>query len=78
SLLIRNLNRKTSAEEIKKFFEQYGVIKDVYLPKDYYSGEARGFGFVEFADATEAEEAQKNLDHTPLDGREVTVVFAQE
>jgi len=33
---------------------------------------------VEFADATEAEEAQKNLDHTPLDGREVTVVFAQE
>ncbi|KAG8459232.1 hypothetical protein KFE25_005743 [Diacronema lutheri] len=78
SLLVRNLNRKTTSEDIKKFFEQYGTIKDVYLPKDYYSGEARGFGFVEFADATEADEAQKHLDHTLLDGREVTVVFAQE
>jgi hypothetical protein len=38
SLLVRNLSRKTTSEEIKKFFEQYGVIKDVYLPKDYYSG----------------------------------------
>lgn len=38
SLLVRNLNKKTSSEEIKKFFEQYGTIKDVYLPKDYYSG----------------------------------------
>lgn len=41
SLLVRNLNKRTSAEEIKKFFEQYGTIKDVYLPKDYYSGYAR-------------------------------------
>ena len=40
SLLVRNLSRKTTAEDIKKFFEQYGAIKDVYLPKDYYSGYA--------------------------------------
>jgi hypothetical protein len=39
--------------------------------------EARGFGFVEFADADEAEAAQKNLDHTPLDGREVSRTATQ-
>ncbi|CAK9217573.1 unnamed protein product [Sphagnum troendelagicum] len=78
SLLVRNIPRDCRPEDLRIPFERYGVIKDVYLPKDYYTGELRGFGFVQFLEAGDAAEAQYNLDHQVIGGREVTVVFAEE
>jgi len=78
SLLVRNIPRDCSAEDLRIPFERYGVVKDVYLPRDYYTGQPRGFGFVQFLEPRDAAEAQYCLDHQLISGREITVVFAEE
>ncbi|GJP42314.1 hypothetical protein CLOM_g1895 [Closterium sp. NIES-68] len=78
SLLVRNIPRDTRPEDLRVPFERYGPIKDVYLPKDYHTGEPRGFGFVQFVNMADAEDAQYELDRTNFNGREITVVFAEE
>eukprot|EP00899_Mesostigma_viride_P014257 jgi/Mesvir1/22832/Mv20092-RA.1 len=78
SLLVRNLGRNVRMEDLRYSFEKYGPVKDIYLPKDYYTGELRGFGFVQYIDPEAAADAQYNLDRTEICGREVTVVFAEE
>lgn len=40
--------------------------------------EPRGFGFVQYMDAGDAAEAQYHMDHQVINGREITVVFAEE
>ncbi|KAL2628591.1 hypothetical protein R1flu_013277 [Riccia fluitans] len=79
SLLVRNIPRDCRrSEDLRLPFERYGVVKDVYLPKDYYTGEPRGFGFVQYMDPVDAAEAQYHMDHQIINGREITVVFAEE
>jgi FUS-interacting serine-arginine-rich protein 1 len=48
------------------------------LPRDYYSGDPRGFGFVQFLDPADAAEAKYQMDGQMLQGRQLTVVFAEE
>jgi RNA recognition motif-containing protein len=36
SLLVRNIPRDCSAKDLRMPFERYGIVKDVYLPRDYY------------------------------------------
>eukprot|EP00245_Coleochaete_scutata_P014973 TRINITY_DN649_c0_g1_i1.p1 TRINITY_DN649_c0_g1~~TRINITY_DN649_c0_g1_i1.p1 ORF type:complete len:232 (-),score=15.19 TRINITY_DN649_c0_g1_i1:614-1309(-) len=80
SLLVRNLPRDSSLrpDDLRAPFERYGPIKDIYLPKDYHTGEPRGFGFVQFVDPEDAQEAAYYLDGKVIGGRQVTVVFAEE
>ena len=49
SLKIDNLSYRTDSESLRRKFEKYGDIGDVYVPKDKY-GESRGFAFVRFYD----------------------------
>jgi len=79
SLFVRNISHRTSRpDELRRTFERYGPIKDVYIPKDYYTGEPRGFCFVQYMDVRDAEDAKRGLDRTILDGREIAVMFAEE
>ena len=36
------------ADAIRAAFQEFGEVKDVYLPKDYYTKQPRGFAYVEF------------------------------
>ncbi|TXG71823.1 hypothetical protein EZV62_000402 [Acer yangbiense] len=65
-------------EDLRVPFERYGPVKDVYLPKNYYTGEPRGFGFVKFRYGEDAAEAKQRLNHTLIGGREIKIVFAEE
>lgn len=78
SLLVRNLRHGCKPEDLRKPFGQFGPVKDIYLPRDYYTGEPRGFGFVQFVDPADAAEAKYQMDGQILLGRELTVVFAEE
>ncbi|KAH7573272.1 hypothetical protein JRO89_XS03G0104900 [Xanthoceras sorbifolium] len=77
-LLVRNLPLDARPEDLRVPFERYGPVKDVYLPKNYYTGEPRGFGFVKFRYGEDAAEAQQRLNHTLIGGREIKIVFAEE
>ncbi|KAL5976743.1 Arginine/serine-rich splicing factor scl25a transcript I [Asimina triloba] len=78
SLLVRNLRRDCRQEDLRRPFGQFGQLKDIYLPRDYYTGEPRGFGFVQYVDPADAAEAKYQMDGQILLGRELTVVFAEE
>ncbi|KAK3031621.1 hypothetical protein RJ639_035627, partial [Escallonia herrerae] len=77
-LLIRNISLDARPEDLRVPFERFGPVKDVYLPKNYYTGEPRGFGFVKFRNGEDAAEAKHHLNHTVIGGREITIVFAAE
>ncbi|XP_027163257.1 serine/arginine-rich SC35-like splicing factor SCL30 [Coffea eugenioides] len=78
SLLVRNIPLDCRPEELRVPFERFGLVRDVYLPKDYYTGEPRGFAFVQFVDPYEAAEAQYQMNGQIFAGREISVVVAAE
>ncbi|GLJ29788.1 hypothetical protein SUGI_0588340 [Cryptomeria japonica] len=77
-LLVRNIARQTRPEDLRIPFEKFGMVKDVYLPRNYYSGEPRGFGFVKYANPDDAAEAKHYMNHQVINGREISIVFAEE
>eukprot|EP01054_Gregarina_sp_Poly1_P003233 Gregarina_sp_Poly_1__3232@NODE_1920_length_3080_cov_105_681713_g1238_i0_p1_GENE_NODE_1920_length_3080_cov_105_681713_g1238_i0NODE_1920_length_3080_cov_105_681713_g1238_i0_p1_ORF_typecomplete_len280_score33_35RRM_1/PF00076_22/4_4e18Nup35_RRM_2/PF14605_6/6_6e07Limkainb1/PF11608_8/3_3e03Limkainb1/PF11608_8/0_0012RRM_2/PF04059_12/0_00089RRM_5/PF13893_6/0_0048RRM_occluded/PF16842_5/0_057RRM_3/PF08777_11/0_14_NODE_1920_length_3080_cov_105_681713_g1238_i013052144 len=77
SLIVRHLRFGTPASAVRKYFEQCGEVKDVYLPVDYERRSPRGFGFVEFVHASDAERALRELNETDLDGSRVQISIAQ-
>uniref|UniRef100_A0A0D9X1V6 RRM domain-containing protein n=1 Tax=Leersia perrieri TaxID=77586 RepID=A0A0D9X1V6_9ORYZ len=78
SLLVRNLRRDCRPEDLRRPFGQFGRLKDVYIPRDYYSGDPRGFGFVQYFDPGDAADAKYYMDGQVILGREIAVVFAEE
>lgn len=78
SLLVRNLRYETSPEKVRAIFEKVGRVKDVYLPIDHSTREPRGFGFVEYFDEKDAQDAVREFDRYILDGNELSVIIAQD
>ncbi|XP_068668272.1 serine/arginine-rich SC35-like splicing factor SCL30 isoform X2 [Aristolochia californica] len=78
SLLVRNVPLNCRPDDLRVPFERFGPVRDVYLPKDYYTGEPRGFAFVQFVDPYDASEAQYHMNGQLFGGREITVVLAAE
>ncbi|CAD5172363.1 unnamed protein product, partial [Musa acuminata subsp. malaccensis] len=77
-LLIRNVALDARSEDLRMPFERFGPVKDVYLPKNYYTGEPRGFGFVKFRYAEDAAVAKQHMNHQIICGREISIVYAEE
>jgi len=63
---------------LRAAFSPFGEIGDVYIPRSFQSSEPRGFAFVRFNEKRDADEAQKALDNTEIDGRTVTIQEAQK
>eukprot|EP00638_Chattonella_subsalsa_P017633 CAMPEP_0117831034 /NCGR_PEP_ID=MMETSP0949-20121206/8858_1 /TAXON_ID=44440 /ORGANISM="Chattonella subsalsa, Strain CCMP2191" /LENGTH=126 /DNA_ID=CAMNT_0005672173 /DNA_START=32 /DNA_END=408 /DNA_ORIENTATION=- len=78
SLLVRNLSYRTRNEDLRYVFGKFGDLRDVYIPRDYYTQEPRGFAFVEYVDPRDASDAREDMDGYQLDGRELAVIFAQD
>jgi len=77
SLKVDNLTYRTSPETLKRAFQKFGDVGDVYIPRDRYSRESRGFAFVRFYDKHDAEDAMDSMDGKELDGRELRVAMAR-
>mmetsp|Transcript_4265 Transcript_4265/g.6311 ORF Transcript_4265/g.6311 Transcript_4265/m.6311 type:complete len:353 (+) Transcript_4265:118-1176(+) len=78
SLLVRNISQDITCEDLHAAFSRIGLIKDVYIPRDYHSQQPKGFAFIEFATAEQAREAREEMDRFVVRGRQLEVVFAQE
>jgi RNA recognition motif-containing protein len=72
-LLIRNLSRATTEDELLILFEAYGTIQSCDLVLDKETGKSKGFAFVEMPKAGEAKAAMKNLNNKEIAGNRIRV-----
>ena len=72
-LIIRNLARSTTEEELKALFQEYGTVQSCNLVTDKVTGESKGFAFVEIPKAGEAKAAMKNLNNMTLAENKIRV-----
>lgn len=77
SLKVDNLTYRTTPEDLKRAFEKYGDVGDVYIPRDRFTRESRGFAFVRFYDKRDGEDAMDAMDGAIMDGREIRVQLAR-
>lgn len=77
SLKVDNLTYRTNPDELKRTFERFGEVGDVYIPRDRFNRESRGFAFVRFYEKRDAEDAMEKMDGASFDGRELRVQFAK-
>ncbi|MGJ8650991.1 MAG: RNA recognition motif domain-containing protein [Opitutaceae bacterium] len=76
-LLIRNLNRSTTAAELEKLFQEFGAVLKCSLVMDPQSGTSKGFGFVEMQKPGDAKAAVKNLNNKTVNGMKIRVKKAE-
>lgn len=85
SLKVDNLAYRTTVDDLRKIFSRYGevgklvqyecfiYIGDVYIPRNPYSMDSRGFAFVRYYSERDAEDAIRGMDGRKIDGREIRV-----
>jgi RNA recognition motif-containing protein len=72
-LYIGGLAYSTTSEGLREFFAQSGNVLSATVITDRFSGQSRGFGFVEMATAEDAQSAISQINGRELDGRRITV-----
>ena len=72
-LIIRNLARSTTEEELKALFQEYGTVQSCDLVLDKTTGGSKGFAFVEMPKAGEAKVAMKNLNNMTVASNKIRV-----
>lgn len=77
-IYVGNMNYATTEDEIRDVFAQYGDVESVAIIEDRYTGQSKGFGFVEMTDEDAATAAISALDQTELGGRRLRVNEAIE
>ena len=73
NIYVGNLSRDVSEEDLRQAFAAFGTVATVSIIKDKFSGEPRGFGFVEMPTKAEAQAAISGLDGKDLKGRALSV-----
>lgn len=73
NIYVGNLSFDVTEEDLREAFEAFGEVTSAAVIKDKFSGESRGFGFVEMADAEQAKAAISGLNDKELKGRNITV-----
>lgn len=77
NIYVGNLSRDTAEADLRHAFEAHGQVATVSIIKDKYSGESKGFGFVEMPAKAEAEAAITNLNGKDLNGRTLNISEAR-
>ncbi|MEW6585191.1 MAG: RNA-binding protein [Nitrospirota bacterium] len=73
NIYVGNLSHQVTEDELKKAFEAFGQVTSVSIIKDKFSGESRGFGFVEMPAKAEAQSAINGLNGKELKGGTLNV-----
>lgn len=76
-LYVGNLPFDTTEEEINALFAQAGEVKSVVLISDKFSGQSKGFGFVEMADQETMQNALKMFETYTFKDRPLKVNVAR-
>jgi len=77
NIYVGNLSYEVTEEDLRQAFEGFGQVESVKIIKERFSGESKGFGFVEMPDKAEAWSAINGLSGTSLKGRAIRVSEAR-
>jgi RNA recognition motif-containing protein len=72
-LYVGGLSYSTTTEGLREFFTQCGTVESATVITDKFSGQSKGFGFVEMSTTEEAQQAIAQLNGRELDGRRLIV-----
>ena len=72
-LLVRNMSRDTTEEDLLGLFEPFGAVQSCVIVVDQQTGKSKGFGFIDMPKAGEAKAAITQLNGLLLDGARIRV-----
>jgi RNA recognition motif-containing protein len=73
NIYVGNLSKDVTDDDLQSLFSEYGSIKSVKVIRDLFSGESKGFGFIEMPGSTEAQKAIDELNSRDLKGKKIIV-----
>ncbi len=73
---VDNLPTTTTESDLRRLFNEYGIVREVTIITSITTGHSRGFGFIELADGR-AIEAIRALNGTEIDGQQIEVRQAE-
>ena len=73
NIYVGNLPYSVTEGDLREAFEAYGAVSSAAVISDKFSGQSKGFGFVEMSDNAEADAAIKGLNGSSLGGRSLKV-----
>ena len=76
-LYVGGLSYSTTSDSLRDYFAQCGTVESATVITDRFSGQSRGFGFVEMSTPAEAQEAIAKLNDQPFEGRKLMVNLAK-
>ena len=77
NIYVGNLSSDVTDEAIRGAFESFGEVTSAKVIKDKFSGQSRGFGFVEMPAQSQAQTAIKSLNGKELQGKAMSVSEAR-
>ncbi len=77
-IYVGNLSFDITDSELEEAFSQFGEIVSTVVVKDRDSGRSKGFGFIEFAQEADAQQAKEAMNGKELSGRAIKVDDARE
>ena len=78
NMYIGNLAYNVTEEDLNEAFSEFGNVESVNIIKDRFSGQSKGFGFVDMPDNSEADKAIKALNGNDFKGRDIKVNQANQ
>ena len=72
-IYVGGLPFRTNSDELRELFGNHGDVTDAAVMEDRFTGQSRGFGFVEMEDDGAAEQAIRGLNEKDHGGRKLTV-----
>jgi RNA recognition motif-containing protein len=73
NIYVGNLSYEVTEEDLQLAFEQFGAVESVSIIKDKYSGQSKGFGFVEMPSKAEGQSAIDGLNGKEKKGRTLNI-----
>lgn len=76
-LFVGGLSYNVTDKQLEEYFSTVGTVVSAKVITDRYSGQGKGFGFVEMSTEEEAKRAMDKLNNTQLDNRTIVVKEAR-
>jgi len=76
-IYVANISFNATEQDVRDIFSEYGEIISVKIITDKFTGQSRGFGFVEMGSENEARKAISELNGKPFMGKTLTVAEAR-